>query len=66
MMKYVKNQHQESSPIIVLVRPQLDENMGMVARAMMNCCLSKLRLVSPRDNHLSEKAISASSGLKKY
>ncbi len=49
-------------PTIILVRPQLAENVGMVARAMMNCMLSDLRLVCPRENHLSEKAISASSG----
>jgi len=52
----------ENAPIIVLVRPQLAENVGMVARAMMNCALSELRLVRPREDHLSEKAISASSG----
>lgn len=61
-MKKIKNIHSQNSPIIILARPQLDENMGMVARAMMNCTLSELRLVNPRDNHLSEKAISASSG----
>ena len=49
-------------PVFVLVRPQLAENMGMVARAMMNCGLSSLRLVAPRENWLSEKAISAASG----
>ena len=48
-------------PIIILVKPQLAENVGMAARAMMNCGLSELRLVCPRENHLSEKAISASS-----
>ena len=51
-----------AAPIVVLVRPQLAENIGMVARAMMNCGLSCLRLVAPRENHLSEKAISAASG----
>ena len=49
-------------PVIVLVRPQLAENMGMVARAMMNCGLSCLRLVAPREDWLGKKAISASSG----
>ena len=52
----------ENAPIIILVRPQLAENVGMVARAMMNCALSELRLVSPREDHLSEKAVAASSG----
>ena len=52
----------ENAPIIILVRPQLAENVGMVARAMMNCALSELRLVRPREDHLSEKAVAASSG----
>ena len=54
--------HSEQAPVIVLVRPQLAENIGMVARAMMNCALSELRLVCPRENHLSDKAVAASSG----
>ena len=61
-MKKIQNVSTNNAPIVILARPQLDENLGMVARAMMNCCLSELRLVTPRDNHLSEKAISASSG----
>lgn len=61
-MKKIENIINTSAPAIILVRPQLAENMGMVARAMMNCALSDLRLVSPRDNPLSDKAISASSG----
>ncbi|RYH00553.1 MAG: RNA methyltransferase, partial [Alphaproteobacteria bacterium] len=36
-------------PVIVLVEPQLGENIGMVARAMANFGLSELRLVAPRD-----------------
>lgn len=39
-----------SEPVIILVRPQLVENIGMVARAMKNCALHQLRLVSPRDH----------------
>ena len=38
-----------TKPVILLVRPQLVENIGAVARAMMNCDLAELRLVSPRD-----------------
>lgn len=38
-----------SHPIIILVHPQLVENIGMTARAMANCALPELRLVSPRD-----------------
>ena len=51
-----------SAPIIILVRPQMAENIGMVARAMMNCGISELRLVEPREDHLSQSALSASSG----
>ncbi len=36
-------------PIIVLVRPQLGENIGKAARAMLNFGLTELRLVAPRD-----------------
>jgi len=49
-------------PVVVLVRPQMAENIGMVARAMMNCTLSELRVVCPRESPVSAKAISASSG----
>jgi tRNA/rRNA methyltransferase len=38
-----------SGPAIILVRPQLGENIGMVARAMWNFGLDDLRLVAPRD-----------------
>ena len=36
-------------PIIILVRPQLVENIGTTARAMLNCALTELRIVDPRD-----------------
>src|SRR6185503_8484895 len=51
-----------TAPVIVLVRPQLGENIGMAARAMLNCGLSQLRLVSPRDGWPSDKAQRAASG----
>jgi tRNA/rRNA methyltransferase len=38
-----------AAPVIILVEPQLVENIGMTARAMMNTGLSELRLVDPRD-----------------
>ncbi len=38
-----------SAPIIILVRPQLVENIGATARAMLNCALTQLRIVDPRD-----------------
>jgi hypothetical protein len=43
-------------PTIILVEPQLGENIGMVARAMLNCGLTDLRLVAPRDGWPSAKA----------
>lgn len=48
-------------PAIILVEPQLGENIGMVARAMANFGLSDLRLVNPRDGWPSEKARAAAS-----
>ena len=36
-------------PAIILVEPQLGENIGMAARAMGNFALSRLRIVNPRD-----------------
>lgn len=48
-------------PIIILVEPQLPENIGMVARAMANFGLSKLRLVKPRETFPNEKARAAAS-----
>jgi tRNA/rRNA methyltransferase len=49
-------------PAIVLVDPQLGENIGTAARAMMNCGLDDMRLVCPRDGWPSKKAIAAASG----
>jgi tRNA/rRNA methyltransferase len=49
-------------PAIILVQPQLGENIGTAARAMFNCGLTDLRLVAPRDGWPSDKARSASSG----
>jgi tRNA/rRNA methyltransferase len=48
-------------PVIVLVEPQLGENIGMVARAMANFGLSELRLVAPRDGWPNDKARAAAS-----
>jgi tRNA/rRNA methyltransferase len=49
-------------PAIVLVRPQLGENIGMAARAMLNCGLGELRLVAPRDGWPSATAQRAAAG----
>lgn len=62
MKKVQKPAFKTASPYIILVRPQLAENIGMVARAMMNAGLYELRIVKPRENHLNEKAVAASSG----
>lgn len=53
---------QDAAPVVILVRPQLGENIGMAARAMLNCGLSELRLVSPRDGWPNERAQRAASG----
>jgi tRNA/rRNA methyltransferase len=50
-----------AGPAVVLVEPQLGENVGMAARAMLNCGLSDLRLVRPR-SWPSDKAVAAASG----
>ena len=50
------------TPAVILVRPQLGENIGMAARAMLNCGLSTLRLVAPRDGWPNERAQRAASG----
>ena len=49
-------------PVIVLVRPQLGENIGKAARAMLNFGLSEMRLVSPRDGWPNPSAGPAASG----
>lgn len=49
-------------PAIVLVRPQLGENIGQAARAMLNFGLTDLRLVSPRDGWPNPAAGPAASG----
>jgi tRNA/rRNA methyltransferase len=50
------------APVIVLVRPQLGENIGKAARAMLNFGLSDLRLVAPRDGWPNPAAGPAASG----
>jgi len=51
-----------ADPVVILVEPQLGENIGAAARAMLNCGLSRLRLVRPRDGWPNAKALAASSG----
>ena len=52
----------EPSPVVILVRPQLAENIGAVARAMANGGVFHLRLVAPRDGWPQERAWRTASG----
>lgn len=49
-------------PVIILIKPQLAENIGMTARAMKNCALTELRIVNPEQSPTSNTALRASSG----
>jgi tRNA/rRNA methyltransferase len=51
-----------AKPVIVLVRPQLGQNIGKTARAMLNFGLTELRLVAPRDGWPNPEAGPAASG----
>ncbi len=53
------------NPSIILVRPQLPENIGMVARVMHNFGLKDLIVVSPKDNWLNNKSINAAKKANK-
>lgn len=53
--------HQNPAPTIILVEPQLGENIGTAARAMANFGLTELRLVAPRDKWPNEAAEKASA-----
>lgn len=49
-------------PAIILVNPQMGENIGAAARAMLNFGLTDLRLVTPRDGWPNQRAVDMSSG----
>src|SRR5436189_1889365 len=49
-------------PVIVLVRPQLGQNIGKAARAMLNFGLTDMRLVAPRDGWPNPDAGPSASG----
>jgi tRNA/rRNA methyltransferase len=49
-------------PVVILVEPQLGENIGMAARAMGNFALTRLRIVNPRDGWPSISAQRAAAG----
>lgn len=50
------------APAIILIEPQLGENIGFAARAMANFGLGELRLVAPRDGWPNAKALAAAAG----
>ncbi|MEL7197018.1 MAG: RNA methyltransferase [Pseudomonadota bacterium] len=52
----------QSKPIIVLVRPQLGENIGKAARAMLNFGLTEMRIVNPRDGWPNPSAGPSAAG----
>jgi tRNA/rRNA methyltransferase len=52
----------DTGPAIILVDPQMGENIGMCARAMLNCGMTDLRIVRPRDGWPSQAARDTSSG----
>jgi tRNA/rRNA methyltransferase len=54
--------HDLRGPVVILVEPQLGENIGMAARAMGNFALARLRLVNPRDGWPNVAAQRAAAG----
>ena len=58
----VENSMQKLNPVFILVNPQMAENIGAAARAMLNFGFLNLRLVSPRENHLSDRALAMAAG----
>jgi tRNA/rRNA methyltransferase len=49
-------------PTFILVRPQMGENVGAAARAMLNFGLERMRIVNPRDGWPNPKAVAMASG----
>ena len=57
-----KTRKELAGPVVVLVEPQLGENIGMCARAMGNLGLTRLRIVNPRDGWPNMAAQRAAAG----
>ena len=57
-----KTGHDLAGPVVILVEPQLGENIGMAARAMGNFALTRLRIVNPRDGWPNVAAQRAAAG----
>ena len=51
-----------TAPSFVLVRPQMGENIGAAARAMLNFGLDHMRVVAPRDGWPNPAAVAMASG----
>lgn len=54
----------DDCPVVILARPQMAENIGATARAMMNCGLYDLRIVNPRDGWPNPVALPMAAGGK--
>ena len=50
------------APVIILVGPQMGENIGMCARAMLNCAVTEMRIVNPRDGWPNPGATASAAG----
>ena len=59
MPSETQSQYQPRLPIVILMQPQIGENIGMAARAMLNCGLSEMRIVKPREKWPNPKALAA-------
>src|SRR3954465_947428 len=57
-----KNWVQQPGPVVILVEPQMGENIGSAARAMANFGLGRLRLVKPREDWPNPQASKMASG----
>ena len=57
-----KNWVQQPGPVVILVEPQMGENIGSAARAMANFGLGRLRLVKPREAWPNPQAYKMASG----
>ena len=57
-----KNWVQQPGPVVILVEPQMGENIGAAARAMANFGLARLRLVKPREEWPNPQARKMASG----
>jgi tRNA/rRNA methyltransferase len=52
----------DPQPAIVLIRPQMGENIGAAARGMWNFGLDRMRVIAPRDGWPNQKAVAMASG----